>query len=168
MFVLCARSKRATRGTYSPSRQEVTGSRVELGQVLKPPPEERLIWSLNAINLNYEIISNTLMCWTQNIQNQMTFQRLWKCLHWCRLVLNVPIWQCQDSGWNYHKMSRMCDIYNVFFKKGIGDDQVFIVSFGFKMVEYIHQSQWYVNKNVPFMCHSKYFWTIYYAFILID
>lgn len=84
----------------------------------------------------------------------MTFQRLWKCLHWCRRVLNVPIWQCQDSGWNYHKMSRMCDIYNVFFKKGIGDDQVFIVSFGFKMVEYIHQSQWYVNKNVPFMCHS--------------
>ena len=44
VFVVCARSKRATRGTYSPSRQEVTGSRVELGQVLKPPPEERLIW----------------------------------------------------------------------------------------------------------------------------
>jgi hypothetical protein len=43
VFVMCARSKRATRGTYSPSRQEVTGSRVELGQVLKPPPEERLI-----------------------------------------------------------------------------------------------------------------------------
>jgi len=43
VFVVYARSKRATRGTYSPSRQEVTGSRVELGQVLKPPPEERLI-----------------------------------------------------------------------------------------------------------------------------
>ncbi|KAJ8972695.1 hypothetical protein NQ314_000062 [Rhamnusium bicolor] len=38
-----ARSKRATRGTYSPSAQEFCNPRVELDHVLKPPPEERLI-----------------------------------------------------------------------------------------------------------------------------
>lgn len=38
------RSKRATRGTYSPSAQEFCNPRVELDHVLKPPPEERLIW----------------------------------------------------------------------------------------------------------------------------
>ncbi|XP_070532565.1 protein crumbs-like isoform X2 [Ptychodera flava] len=43
VFLCSVRSKRATRGTYSPSRQEMTGSRVEMGNVLKPPPEERLI-----------------------------------------------------------------------------------------------------------------------------
>ncbi|XP_077986214.1 uncharacterized protein LOC144440704 [Glandiceps talaboti] len=43
VFLMSVRSKRATRGTYSPSRQEMTGSRVEMGNVLKPPPEERLI-----------------------------------------------------------------------------------------------------------------------------
>ncbi|CAH1785690.1 unnamed protein product [Owenia fusiformis] len=42
-FFIMARSKRATRGAYSPSRQEVSGSRVEMNSVLKPPPEERLI-----------------------------------------------------------------------------------------------------------------------------
>ena len=42
-FLMVARSKRATRGTYSPSRQELSGSRVEMGNVMKPPPEERLI-----------------------------------------------------------------------------------------------------------------------------
>ncbi|XP_064617081.1 protein crumbs-like isoform X2 [Liolophura sinensis] len=43
VFLVMARNKRATRGTYSPSRQEMSGSRVELGHVIKPPPEERLI-----------------------------------------------------------------------------------------------------------------------------
>jgi hypothetical protein len=40
---MIAREKRATRGAYSPSRQETAGARVELGNVLKKPPEERLI-----------------------------------------------------------------------------------------------------------------------------
>jgi len=43
VFVMMARNKRATRGTYSPSRQEMFSPRVEMGQVMKPPPEERLI-----------------------------------------------------------------------------------------------------------------------------
>ncbi|XP_046368498.2 protein crumbs-like isoform X1 [Haliotis rufescens] len=43
IFLMMARTKRATRGTYSPSRQETSGARVELGNVLKKPPEERLI-----------------------------------------------------------------------------------------------------------------------------
>ncbi len=43
-FFVMARSKRARQGTYSPGRQEMSGSRVEMGNVLKPPPEERLIW----------------------------------------------------------------------------------------------------------------------------
>ncbi|KAL8626002.1 hypothetical protein ACOMHN_012594 [Nucella lapillus] len=43
VFVMVARKKRATHGAYSPSRQETAGARVELGNVLKKPPEERLI-----------------------------------------------------------------------------------------------------------------------------
>jgi protein crumbs len=43
MFVTMARKKRATRGTYSPSQQEYCNPRVEMDNVMKPPPEERLI-----------------------------------------------------------------------------------------------------------------------------
>lgn len=43
ILIAMARSKRATRGTYSPSAQEFCNPRVELDHVLKPPPEERLI-----------------------------------------------------------------------------------------------------------------------------
>ncbi|XP_022665182.1 protein crumbs-like isoform X3 [Varroa destructor] len=43
LFLRVAKRKRATRGTYSPSRQEIYGSRVEMAHVIKPPPEERLI-----------------------------------------------------------------------------------------------------------------------------
>ena len=42
-FIMHARKERAMHGTYSPSRQEMSGSRVEMGNVMKPPPEERLI-----------------------------------------------------------------------------------------------------------------------------
>ncbi|XP_017770186.1 PREDICTED: protein crumbs isoform X2 [Nicrophorus vespilloides] len=43
VLINVTRSKRATRGTYSPSAQEFCNPRVELNHVLKPPPEERLI-----------------------------------------------------------------------------------------------------------------------------
>uniref|UniRef100_A0A672R8D4 Protein crumbs homolog 1-like n=1 Tax=Sinocyclocheilus grahami TaxID=75366 RepID=A0A672R8D4_SINGR len=36
-------NRRATRGTYSPSRQEKEGSRVEMWNIVQPPPMERLI-----------------------------------------------------------------------------------------------------------------------------
>ncbi|KAK0143856.1 Protein crumbs 2 [Merluccius polli] len=42
-LVLTARKKRQSEGTYSPSTQEVAGARLEMGSVLKVPPEERLI-----------------------------------------------------------------------------------------------------------------------------
>ncbi|XP_072176797.1 uncharacterized protein [Diadema setosum] len=42
-FVCSVRKKRATQGSYSPSRQEMSGSFVEMDNVLKMPPEERLI-----------------------------------------------------------------------------------------------------------------------------
>ncbi|XP_059379365.1 protein crumbs homolog 2b [Carassius carassius] len=42
-LVLTARKKRQSEGTYSPSQQEVAGARLEMGSVLKVPPEERLI-----------------------------------------------------------------------------------------------------------------------------
>ncbi|CAH1720705.1 unnamed protein product [Chironomus riparius] len=42
-FLVMARNKRATRGTYSPSAQEYCNPRLEMDNVLKPPPEERLI-----------------------------------------------------------------------------------------------------------------------------
>ncbi|KAM4663381.1 protein crumbs homolog 2 [Discoglossus pictus] len=41
--VVTMRKKRATQGTYSPSRQEKDGARVEMWNVLKLPPTERLI-----------------------------------------------------------------------------------------------------------------------------
>ncbi|XP_017295151.1 protein crumbs homolog 1 isoform X1 [Kryptolebias marmoratus] len=42
-FGMTARKKRQSEGTYSPSTQEVAGARLEMGSVLKVPPEERLI-----------------------------------------------------------------------------------------------------------------------------
>ncbi|XP_051524826.1 protein crumbs homolog 2b [Myxocyprinus asiaticus] len=42
-MVLTARRKRQSEGTYSPSQQEVAGARLEMGSLLKVPPEERLI-----------------------------------------------------------------------------------------------------------------------------
>ena len=50
MFVLVivavvARQKHSGRGTYSPSRQEMVGSRIDFASILKVPPEERLIWA---------------------------------------------------------------------------------------------------------------------------
>lgn len=36
-------NKRATQGTYSPSHQEKEGSRVEMWNMVQPPPMERLI-----------------------------------------------------------------------------------------------------------------------------
>ncbi|XP_045615647.2 protein crumbs [Procambarus clarkii] len=43
VFLMMAKKKRQTRGTYSPSRQEFYSPRVEMGNMMKPPPEERLI-----------------------------------------------------------------------------------------------------------------------------
>jgi len=43
VFLITARNKRATRGTYSPSAQEYCNPRLEMDNVLKIPPEERLI-----------------------------------------------------------------------------------------------------------------------------
>ncbi|XP_068079104.1 protein crumbs homolog 2b isoform X1 [Danio rerio] len=42
-LIFSARKKRRSEGTYSPSRQEAAGARMEMGSVLKVPPEERLI-----------------------------------------------------------------------------------------------------------------------------
>ena len=44
VFAMRVKEKRATRGTYSPSRQEMNGSRMDMGNQLKIPPPERLIW----------------------------------------------------------------------------------------------------------------------------
>lgn len=43
IFVIVARHKRATHGVYSPSGQEIAGTCLELGSVVKIPPLERLI-----------------------------------------------------------------------------------------------------------------------------
>jgi hypothetical protein len=44
VFMVVARKKRATRGTYSPSRQELTSTRAaQMAFVLKQPPQEGLI-----------------------------------------------------------------------------------------------------------------------------
>ena len=41
IFVRSVKHARATRGTYSPSTQEMFGN--SASEILKPPPEERLI-----------------------------------------------------------------------------------------------------------------------------
>lgn len=41
--LVVALNRRATHGTYSPSRQEKEGSRVEMWSITQPPPVERLI-----------------------------------------------------------------------------------------------------------------------------
>lgn len=41
--LVMALNRRATYGTYSPSRQEKEGSRVEMWSITQPPPMERLI-----------------------------------------------------------------------------------------------------------------------------
>ncbi|KAK7888605.1 hypothetical protein WMY93_024165 [Mugilogobius chulae] len=41
--LVVALNRRATHGTYSPSRQEKDGSRVEMWSITQPPPMERLI-----------------------------------------------------------------------------------------------------------------------------
>ncbi|XP_030640189.1 protein crumbs homolog 1 [Chanos chanos] len=41
--LVMALNRRATHGTYSPSRQEKEGSRVEMWNIVQPPPMERLI-----------------------------------------------------------------------------------------------------------------------------
>lgn len=41
--LMAALGRRATRGTYSPSRQEKDGSRVEMWSIARTPPTERLI-----------------------------------------------------------------------------------------------------------------------------
>ncbi|KAM4019790.1 protein crumbs homolog 2 isoform 2-T2 [Anomaloglossus baeobatrachus] len=43
IVMVAMKKKRATQGTYSPSRQEKDGARVEMWNVLKLPPTERLI-----------------------------------------------------------------------------------------------------------------------------
>ena len=43
IFIFMAKKKRATRGTYCPSRQEMAGCRMQMDNIMKPPPEERLI-----------------------------------------------------------------------------------------------------------------------------
>jgi len=43
IFVKIAQKRRASEGTYHPSQQEMTGQRIDLGEDIKPPPEERLI-----------------------------------------------------------------------------------------------------------------------------
>lgn len=40
---IAMKRRRATQGTYSPSRQEKDGARVEMWNVIKMPPTERLI-----------------------------------------------------------------------------------------------------------------------------
>ncbi|KAB7501347.1 Fibropellin-1 [Armadillidium nasatum] len=43
IFFMMAKKKRETSGTYSPSKQEFYSPRVEMGNMIKQPPEERLI-----------------------------------------------------------------------------------------------------------------------------
>ena len=43
VFVVMARRKRKSEGKYKPATQELTSPRLQLDNIIKPPPEERLI-----------------------------------------------------------------------------------------------------------------------------
>ncbi len=43
VFLVMARRKRKSEGKYKPATQEMTSPRLQLDNLIKPPPEERLI-----------------------------------------------------------------------------------------------------------------------------
>ena len=43
IFLVMARKKRKSEGKYKPATQELTSPRLQLDNIIKPPPEERLI-----------------------------------------------------------------------------------------------------------------------------
>jgi len=43
VFLIMARKKRKSEGKYKPATQELTSPRLQLDNMIKPPPEERLI-----------------------------------------------------------------------------------------------------------------------------
>ena len=43
VFLIMARRKRRSEGKYKPASQELTSPRLQLDNLIKPPPEERLI-----------------------------------------------------------------------------------------------------------------------------
>ena len=43
VFVVMARRKRKSEGKYKPATQELTSPRLQLDNIMKQPPEERLI-----------------------------------------------------------------------------------------------------------------------------
>ena len=43
VFLVMARKKRKSEGKYKPATQELTSPRLQLDNMIKPPPEERLI-----------------------------------------------------------------------------------------------------------------------------
>lgn len=43
VFLIMARKKRKSEGKYKPATQELTSPRLQLDNIIKPPPEERLI-----------------------------------------------------------------------------------------------------------------------------
>ena len=43
VFLVMARKKRKSEGKYKPATQELTSPRLQLDNIIKPPPEERLI-----------------------------------------------------------------------------------------------------------------------------
>ena len=43
VFLCMARKKRRSEGKYKPATQELTSPRLQLDNIIKPPPEERLI-----------------------------------------------------------------------------------------------------------------------------
>lgn len=43
VFLIMARRKRRSEGKYKPASQELTSPRLQLDNIIKPPPEERLI-----------------------------------------------------------------------------------------------------------------------------
>ena len=102
VFVMVARNKRATHGAYSPSRQETAGARVELGNVLKKPPEERLIWvsavtDLNNTQHNFHGLTEPLPYgWGSKTALTRGFNPTWKHLVFFETMLRVFRQDCRD------------------------------------------------------------------------
>lgn len=106
-------NRRATRGTYSPSRQEKEGSRVEMWNIVQPPPMERLIWA------SQPMIGQSCCSWL------VGFRRLRKkglFIHWsCGSSHQLDNSNTNDHFWLNNLSHNGCLIYNILWQTLIID-----------------------------------------------
>lgn len=98
-LIMTARKKRQSEGTYSPSSQEVAGARLEMGSVLKVPPEERLIWVLQpCLTASHPVdvskVRENMCCAVSHWLPSWPTNKPWRISQWLILHLGKrPTWK---------------------------------------------------------------------------